>query len=57
MHEETGLVADPDPRAIAESFDRLYRDRDATGRMGRGGAALVRDVVPRWPDVVSRLLD
>jgi glycosyltransferase involved in cell wall biosynthesis len=57
IHEQTGLVADPDPRAIADAFDRLYRDREATRRMGKAGNALVRDVVPRWPDVVSRLLD
>ena len=57
MHEQTGLLADPEPRAIAEAFDRLYRDRDAATRMGKAGNALVRDVVPRWPDVVSRLLD
>ena len=49
-------VCDP-PRAIADTFDRLYRDREATRRMGKAGNALVRDVVPRWPDVVSRLLD
>jgi glycosyltransferase involved in cell wall biosynthesis len=57
IHEQTGLVADNDPRAIADTFDRLYRDREATRRMGKAGNALVRDVVPRWPDVVSRLLD
>jgi hypothetical protein len=35
----------------------LYRDRDAARRMGRAGNALVRDVVPGWPDIVARLLD
>jgi glycosyltransferase involved in cell wall biosynthesis len=54
---ETGLVAAPEPRAIAEAFDRLHRDREATRAMGRTGNELIRDVVPRWPDVVSRLLD
>ncbi|MGZ4149716.1 MAG: glycosyltransferase, partial [Actinomycetota bacterium] len=54
---ETGLVTEPDPKAIAEAFDRLYRDRDATRRMGKAGNALIRDVVPSWPEVVSRLLD
>lgn len=53
---ETGLVTAPEPRAIAEAFDRLYRDRDAAAAMGRAGNALVRATVPRWPDVVARLL-
>lgn len=55
--DETGLVTEPDPKAIAEAFDRMYRDRDAARRMGRTGRALVSDVVPSWPEVVSRLLD
>jgi glycosyltransferase involved in cell wall biosynthesis len=54
---ETGLVTEPDPRAIAEAFDRLSLDRDAARRMGRAGNALIRDVVPSWPEIVSRLLD
>ena len=54
---ETGLVAEPEARSLAEAFDRLYRDRDAAARMGRAGNAMLRDVVPRWPDVVARLLD
>lgn len=54
---QTGLVAPPDPRAIADTFDRLYRDRDLAARLGAAGEALVRTEVPRWPDVVARLID
>ena len=54
---ETGLVASPEPRAIAEAFDRLHADRDLASRLGVAGNALVRSEVPRWPDVVARLLD
>jgi glycosyltransferase involved in cell wall biosynthesis len=54
---DTGFVTPPDPRTIAESFDRMHRDRDEASRMGRAGNALVRAQVPRWPDVVARLLD
>jgi glycosyltransferase involved in cell wall biosynthesis len=54
---ETGLVADPDPRAIAERFDRLAGDVDAARRMGAAGNDLVREVVPTWPQIVTRLLD
>lgn len=54
---ETGLVCAPEPGAIAEAFDRLYADRAAAAAMGKAGNASVRAMVPRWPDVVARLLD
>jgi glycosyltransferase involved in cell wall biosynthesis len=54
---QTGLVVPPEPRAIAEAFDRLYADRELAARLGAAGNALVRAEVPRWPDVVARLLD
>ncbi len=54
---ETGLVAAPEPKAIADAFDRLSVDRDLAARLGAAGNALVRAEVPRWPDVVARLLD
>jgi glycosyltransferase involved in cell wall biosynthesis len=55
--DETGLVRPPEAKAIAEAFDRLWRDRDGAARMGAAGHALVRAEVPRWPDIVARLLD
>ena len=54
---ETGLVATPEPKAIADAFDRLHADRELAARLGAAGNALVRTEVPRWPDVVARLLD
>lgn len=54
---DSGLVVPPDPRAIAEAFDRLYLDRELAARLGAAGNARVRAEVPRWPDVVARLLD
>ena len=53
----TGLVTEPDPRAIAAAFDRLAGDADAARRMGTAGQDLVREVVPSWPQIVARLLD
>jgi glycosyltransferase involved in cell wall biosynthesis len=53
---ETGLVAPPNARAIAAAFDRLWSDRDAAGTWGLAGNRLVRETVPEWPTVVSRLL-
>jgi glycosyltransferase involved in cell wall biosynthesis len=53
----TGLVAAPEPKAIAEAFDRLAGDPAMVQRLGAAGNALVRDVVPAWPEIVTRLLD
>ncbi len=55
--DETGLVCPPEPRPIAEAFDRLFTDRDAAARLGEAGHGLIRAEVPRWPDVIARLLD
>ena len=54
--EGTGLVATPEPKAIAASFDRLWSDREAARAWGLAGHRLVRERVPEWPAVVARLL-
>lgn len=54
---ETGLVVPPEPRAIAEAFDRLHADRATARRLGEAGRAVLRSTVPPWPEVVARLLD
>ena len=54
---ETGLVTPPEPRAIAEAFERLSADRALARRLGEAGNAVVRDRVPGWPDVVARILE
>jgi glycosyltransferase involved in cell wall biosynthesis len=53
---ETGLVAPPEPRAIADAFDRLFSDRALAARLGEAGRARIEREVPDWPEVVSRLL-
>jgi glycosyltransferase involved in cell wall biosynthesis len=53
---ETGLVAEPDPKAIAGALDRLYTDREVARGWGAAGGRLVREVVPSWPEVVAKLL-
>ena len=53
----TGLVAEPDPRAIGAAIDRLATDRELAPRLGTAGHELIREKVPTWPDVVARLLD
>jgi len=54
---ETGLVAPPQPRAIADALDRLHTDRALARRMGAAGQERLRAIVPAWPEVVARLLD
>jgi glycosyltransferase involved in cell wall biosynthesis len=54
---ETGLVTPPEPRAVADAFDRLFADRALAERLGGAGNAVLRDRVPAWPDVVARLLE
>jgi glycosyltransferase involved in cell wall biosynthesis len=53
---ESGLVAQPEPKAIAAAFDRLWADREAARAWGVAGHRLVRERVPEWPEVVARLL-
>ena len=55
---ETGLVTPPEPKAIAEAFDRLFVDRAAREADGRGGQrrSCARRV-PGWPEVVARLTE
>jgi len=53
---ETGLVAPPEPRAIADAFDRLFSDRALAARLGEAGRARIEREVPDWPEVVARLL-
>jgi glycosyltransferase involved in cell wall biosynthesis len=54
---ETGLITPPEPKAIAEAFDRLYVDRALAKRLGTAGHAVMRERVPGWPEVVARLTE
>lgn len=51
-----GVVADPDPRAIAEAMDRLYIDREATRRMGENAQVCLDSKQISWAHVLERLL-
>jgi glycosyltransferase involved in cell wall biosynthesis len=54
--DQTGLVVEPEPSAIAAAFDRLYSDRSAARLMGESGNELIRERIPSWPEIVGRLL-
>lgn len=53
---ENGLVAEPDPAAIAAAMDRLWRDRRRARDMGEAGRSRLRDLGITWDNVLNRLL-
>lgn len=52
----TGLIAEPQPEAIAEAIDRLASDRDAARRMGEDAHARLAEMRIGWDRVVDTLL-
>jgi len=52
----TGLVASPEPGALAQAFDRLHADRGMARRMGRASADRIAELRIDWDTVVARLL-
>lgn len=53
--EATGLVARPDPRAMAEALDRLAGDPGLARRLGEAGHERTRGIA--WEGVVEALLE
>jgi len=56
VDQETGLVAEPTAKALAEAMDQLYQNRSKAIDMGGAGLARWRALDISWPSVVSRLL-
>jgi len=52
----TGLVADPDVRALAQSLDALQADRPRSLRMGERGRERLLSMNLSWDNVVERLI-
>ncbi len=53
---ETGLVAAPEPAAVAAAFDRLHADRALARRLGAAAAGRVAALGIDWDTVVEKLL-
>ena len=51
-----GLVAEPNPRDLAQAFDRMYEDKSAAERMGEQSFGRRDELKIAWPHVISRLL-
>jgi glycosyltransferase involved in cell wall biosynthesis len=50
-----GLVVDPDARALADAFDRLYLDRRAAEAMGHANAERLNELKIDWSHVVEAM--
>jgi glycosyltransferase involved in cell wall biosynthesis len=55
-NDETGIVVEPDPEAIASAFDGLVADRERADGLGSAGRIFVEEKMPDWPSIVRRLL-
>ena len=55
-HGYNGLVASPEPKALAEAMDQLYADRANTRRMGLNAAQRIVELNISWQHVLARLL-
>lgn len=52
----TGLVADAEPRSLAQSIDQLWQDRQLSARLGQGARQKINELEISWSHVVERLL-
>ena len=57
VSEDTGAVAEPTPRALADALDRLTADRARATALGGAARKLWRDKNVTWEETVRRLLD
>lgn len=55
-HEETGFLCDPDPEAIADVINALWKNRKQAGEMGRAGREHYGKLDISWDNVVSTLV-
>src|SRR5262249_41504681 len=50
-----GYVAEPDPQALADAMNRLWRDRRRAEELGRGGQDAIRKHRIHWDHVIEKL--
>ncbi len=56
LDKETGLLAEPNSRALAEAMDKLWRDRTFARELGNAGRERYRRLGIDWNNVVTSLL-
>ena len=54
--EENGLIAEPQPAALAEAMDYLWAHREQAKRWGQEGRASYERMSITWPSVIRKLL-
>jgi glycosyltransferase involved in cell wall biosynthesis len=54
---KNGLIAAPEPEAIAACFDRLYRSRSLAAGLGRAAEERVSELGIEWDSTIERLLE
>jgi glycosyltransferase involved in cell wall biosynthesis len=57
VHEQTGLVVEPSPDAIAHAFDSLNANRQNAAAMGRHALAHYSDLRISWESILCKLTD
>ena len=55
-HGYNGLIAEPDPKALAEAMDQLYVDEARSRAMGLNAARRISELNISWEHVLGRLL-
>jgi len=55
-HSKEGLIADPEPQALAEAIDSLYSDRSRAQKMGNEARNKIKQLDLSWKNVVEKLL-
>ena len=56
IHNETGLVVPPEPKALGQSVDELFLAPEKALAMGQAGSSRYQALGIGWPNVVDRLL-
>jgi glycosyltransferase involved in cell wall biosynthesis len=56
VHEHNGLVCEPDAKAVAQSLDRLYDDRELVERFGLESEQTTKALRIDWDNVIDQLL-
>jgi glycosyltransferase involved in cell wall biosynthesis len=54
--EQTGLIVEPSPEALAMGMDRLWEDRELAKNLGEAGKARYDSLAISWSKVMERLL-
>ena len=54
-HQRNGLIVASNPRAIADGFDRLFRDRLKTQSMGMENLSRIKELKIGWGNVIEAM--